>query len=189
MGSSQLPDLGLDSLHQFHYGVTPEVGACYARAAAVCLGRHHQPPSVASVTGHDDTDGRYLVSWTSPSAREQAAFANRDDATRDGAYCLALAALHAHHNMPAISRTATGTGSDYYVGPPGSHINPGDRLLDLENALRLEVSGIDLCTRDSELWSRVNQKVDQLQRGHSNLPGLAGVVAFSLCRIVFRRAE
>jgi hypothetical protein len=45
--------------------------------------------------------------------------------------------------------------------------------------VRLEVSGIDRCT-ESEALYRIRQKVQQAQRGKSDLPALASVVAFNL---------
>jgi hypothetical protein len=57
----------------------------------------------------------------------------------------------------------------------------------LENAIRLEVSGIDRCN-DALLLKRLREKIDQAKRGRSNLPALAVVVGFSMLRIAFRVA-
>jgi hypothetical protein len=64
-----------------------------------------------------------------------------------------------------------------------------DDVLNFEalNLLRVEVSGIDNCGDDAHLEARVRAKVYQLRRGSSPIPGLAGVVAFDLARIRFRR--
>lgn len=172
-----------------HFGVTPPLGATYAEAAAVCLSRHHRPPSRAAVLGHDDTQAEYDVLWNEPSQRQILAWANRTDATELGAYSVVLAALEVHHHLVAIARAAEGSGADYFVGPPGSEVNVSDHGLDLEDALRLEVSGTDSENAEHELRRRINRKVNQVLRGASDVAGLAGVVAFHLLRIVFRRAE
>ena len=61
---------------------------------------------------------------------------NADDATRDGAYSLSLAAIESTLNLVAISRAETRSGADYYVGAPDA--------VNLEDAFRLQISGTDL---------------------------------------------
>ena len=63
------------------------------------------------------------------------------------------------------------TGADYYVACPGEAAN------DLENCLRLEISGVDRGSL-ATATRRLAQKLDQLARGASNLPAMAGVVGF-----------
>lgn len=82
-----------------------------------------------------------------------------------------------------------GSGADYYVGPRGSEVNPADGLLDLENAFRLEVSGIDSADGEARMFGRVREKVEQARSGRSNVPAIAGVVAFNLLQIVFRNVQ
>jgi hypothetical protein len=72
----------------------------------------------------------------------------------------------------AVRRAETGTGSDYYVGPKGSGQS------DLEDCLRLEVSGVSAGDYQ-EVLKRLREKIAQAQRGHSSLPALASVVGFS----------
>ena len=63
------------------------------------------------------------------------------------------------------------TGADYYVAP-------GDTAPDdLEDWLRLEVSGVDRGP-ESTIGQRLRAKLDQAAVGNSNLPALAGVVGF-----------
>ena len=101
---------------------------------------------------------------------------------------MSLAAAEVFLGLVAIGRARERTGSDYYIGLPGMQISPVDGELDYEEAFRLEVSGIDRCEGDADLRRRVTQKVQQLRAGKSSLPGIAGVVAFSLRRIVLRKA-
>ena len=182
----EFPDLY--TLHHRHYGLTEPLGASYAEAAAVCLSRHHEPPVPLQVFADGGDHSVYQVVWNPPSERQGAAWANRDDATRDGAYCVILAAAEAHLGLVAIRRAETKTGADYYVAPPDPSGSGGDPELNLEEAFRLEVSGIDHCESEIQLRARVRQKVEQAQHGNSNLPAIAGVVAFSLLMIVFRNA-
>ncbi|MGI8550203.1 MAG: hypothetical protein ACR2PL_05285 [Dehalococcoidia bacterium] len=181
----EFPELHL--LHERHYGVTPEVGAGLAQAARVCLDRHHSPPVLITVSLDRGAEHAYLTDWKSEAHRAQQAYGNSDEATRDGAYCLALAAAEVHLSLVAYGRTGRGTGADYIIGAPGDP-DPLDIELNLEDAYRLEVSGIDRCESLATLSYRVRQKLEQTRRGTSILPALAGVVAFYLLRVVFERA-
>jgi hypothetical protein len=183
------PTLALASLSERHRGITPEIGAAYAQAAGVCLSRHYQPPVAVRVTADAREDVQYRTEWSLLTQHELDAWGNRDDATRDGAYCMALAGIEQHLGLVAIGRAPVGSGADYYVGPPGSEVNPLDGLLDLENAFRLEVSGIDSADGEARILARVREKVEQARSGKSNLPAIAGVVAFNLLRIVFRNVQ
>jgi len=53
------------------------------------------------------------IDLAAAGARELAAWANADDATRDGAYAIALGALEAGFGLLATSRAETLTGADY----------------------------------------------------------------------------
>ncbi|MYD00209.1 MAG: hypothetical protein F4X13_13180 [Gammaproteobacteria bacterium] len=97
------------------------------------------------------------------------AWNNADDATRDGAYILVVAAVEAELGMVALRRAETRTGADYYVGSPDTD--------DLESALRLEVSGVN-AGDGRAVRGRLAQKLAQARRGISNLPAMAGVVGF-----------
>jgi hypothetical protein len=72
----------------------------------------------------------------------------------------------------AVRRAETGTGADYYIGPTGSGED------DLEDCLRLEISGVDAGNKD-DIVRRLKAKMAQAQRGTSSLPALAGVVGFA----------
>ena len=182
----EIEQLRLDRLHETHAGVTPEVNAAYLQAAAVCLGRLHEPPRNVAVCSDQGDDAEYQASWPIADERARRAWEDRD-ATRDGAYCVVLAALEAHIGLVAIARAAVGTGADYLIGTPGSFTH-ADGELDLENAQRLEVSGDLECDALSELQYRTGLKLTQLRRGKSSLPGIAGVVAFNMLRVELRTA-
>jgi hypothetical protein len=71
----------------------------------------------------------------------------------------------------AVRRAETGTGADYYIGPNGSGED------DLEDCLRLEVSGVS-DGGDKEVNRRLLEKVEQVRRGNGSFPALAGVMGF-----------
>lgn len=108
-----------------------------------------------------------------------AAWANTTDTTRDGAYACELAGVEELRGVVAVRRAETGTGADYYVGPPGAGED------DLENCVRLEVSGAD--GGDYRyMANRLLQKVSQARSGNSSLPALAGVIGFSARLLMLR---
>jgi len=172
--------LPLENMSDRHVGLTPEVAACYLQAACVCLDRHHEPPTDFSL----DSDSQVTltaVKWNPTDDITKRAWANKDDATRDGAYALALASTELSKGLVAVHRAETKTGADYYVAPIDAFSD------DLENWFRLEVSGTD---GDKYRVKRVlNQKVEQTKKGNSNLPALAAVVGFKVKQIFVKTVE
>lgn len=172
---------GLATLHERHPGLTAELSAANAQAAAVCLSRHHSPPTLVDVSvWSDGSTARYLLTWTVPDERALRAWANPDDTTEAGAYAVALASVEAHFGQVALSRTGRHTGSDWWIGPLTD-----ESELDLENALRLEVAGMDRASDEAHLLARLTRKVDQVRKA-SSAPARAAVVAFSSRRVAFR---
>lgn len=98
---------------------------------------------------------------------------------------MVVAAVGECLGLYALGRMGTGTGTDYYLGLPLSE-GDDDEDLNLEASHRLEVSGIDVCPDDATLWARVRRKVSQAKRGSSDLPALAGVIAFNRLHIVLQ---
>jgi hypothetical protein len=187
--ADEIPGLDLDSLSDLHPGLTREVGAAYEQATAVCLSRHHHPPAILSVSHDSGGPVQYRVIWPVPDARIRAAWANDDDATRDGAYGVVLAAAEAHLGLVAFARTPVGSGSDYFLVPSDNSARSGEHELDADTLLRLEVSGIDRSRGDAHLRRRVREKIMQARAGQSDHPAIVGVVAFNMLRIVFRRVR
>ena len=178
----------LSSLHERHYGVDPSVCSALDASARVCLDRHHSSPADIAVTSTPGVTHSYILAWLPSTQRQRHSLANPDDATRDGAYCLTLAAAEIELGWVACARTPRGSGADYYLKPLSEPcLSEGE--LDLERAFRLEVSGIDRCRSEAQLNQRVREKEDQTRRGRSDLPALAGVVAFDLLKIVLRAVE
>ena len=129
-----IPLLPIDKMEERHVGLTAALAECYCEAAQVCLDRSHSPPQEFDLHG-DTFETRALVKWNPPDDKCKMAWANKDDATRDGAYACALAAAELCLGLFAIRRAETLTGADYYIGPGE------ESIYDLEDCFRLEVSG------------------------------------------------
>lgn len=177
----------LADLHERHYGLTEAIARSYAEGAAVCMQRHHSSPTVISVVADAESAHDYLAVWTTPTERQRAAWNNQDDATRDGAYGMVIAAAEAHFGYFVVGRARTGSGSDYLFSTQPH--DQSDEQLDFQETelYRLEVSGIDHCASDAQLDARVELKLRQLRDGQSALPGVTGVVAFNLARVKFAK--
>jgi hypothetical protein len=177
--------LPLNDMAERHPGLTPAIAENYLEAARVCLDRHHISPKIFTLT--IDSNGRaIIVEWKLTDERCQRAWANKDDATRDGAYICALAATELmEEEWVAVHRAQTGTGADYYIAPSGQNLEDFE---DFENWFRLEVSGTDQ-GNESDIKRRLEQKVRQAQNGNSNLPALAVVVGFKEKFIIIQAVE
>jgi len=163
--------LVLEGLDERHPGLTERVADAFAEAARVCLDRHHTSPILFNIERAEDSC-KGLTAWDATDQRTKLAWANTTDTTRDGAYCVAIAALELTDGLVAVSRAETRTGSDYYLG------EPQEALDDLEKSMRLEVSGVDQGNLPI-LRGRLAQKVRQAKNGESSLPAIAAVVGFS----------
>lgn len=172
---SDAGNLTLDRMHERHPGLTEALAQSYVEAACVCLARHHQPPVIFSVNNAGDKLDR-TVDFLIPDKRTRNANANEIDATEAGAYGLSLAAVESVVGMVAVSRAETKTGADWYIAPNG------ELLEDLENCVRLEVSGTSAGT-SGDLRRLLQEKIAQAEKGKSNLPALATVVGFKVLEI------
>ena len=168
--------LPIHDMEQRHAGLTKAVADSYTEAAKVCLDRHHWPPANF---GLEKGNSRLTATlkWQSTDERTRSAWANNNDATEAGAYACVLAAVELLNGLVAVRRAETLTGADYYVAPRD------DAPEDLENCLRLEVSGVDRGPENT-ITNRLRSKLTQAAAGKSNLPALAGVVGFKAGLIV-----
>jgi len=165
------PLLPLSNMAERHRGLTYALADTYQEAACVSLSRNHKPPQEFTLK-NDNSESLTLVDWQPPDERCQLAWANTDDATRDGAYACALAATELALGLFAIKRAETLTGADYYIGSASCEAD------DLEECFRLEVSGTLL--EIYEVNRRLRLKVDQALEGKSSLPAIAVVVGFKI---------
>lgn len=169
-GEEMLRELPLRNLHLRHRALTVSIAGTYEEAASVCLQRHHTPPVEVTLSDNGSRSSA-LVDWPSPNQQTRDAWANETDATRDGGYGCVIAGIEALRGLYAVRRAETGTGADYYIGPPGSGVD------DLEDCLRLEVSGVGHGD-EKEVLKRLSAKVRQARAGNSSLPAVAGVFGF-----------
>jgi hypothetical protein len=173
---NELPRLILEGLHERHSGLTQPLADSYTEAACVCLARHHQPPVTMSLT-HGESNELRVVYFVVPDARMLNAHANEIDATEIAAYAVSLAAVEAVAGLVAVRRAATLTGADWYIAPSGTSSD------DLEDCIRLEVSGINAGV-SSDIKRRLREKLAQAARGASNLPAIAAVIGFKALEVV-----
>ena len=178
MQNQRLP---IDDMEQRHYGLTPALANALKEAARVCLDRHHDSP-ISIIIRHDERRMAADVEWEATDERTQGAWRNEIDTTEAGAYACVLAAVEMFYGLVAVFRAETETGADYYVAPPG--VSPDD----LEEHIRLEVSGVNR-GNDSAVRYRLGEKVAQLARGGSDIPGIAGVIGFRARLILLENLE
>ena len=177
---ARVPSLPIHDMHRRHPGLTKATASSYGEALRVCLDRHHRSPTTFDLIN----DGQALstdADWHPTDRQTRRAWANEFVATEFGAYACILAACELAEGLVAIERADTGTGADYYLAPP-------DETDDLENALRVEVSGLNAGS-PTEIQSRLQQKMTQAAAGSSPLPAVAGVVGFRERLILLSRVE
>lgn len=162
--------LRLSGLGERHPGVTNALGEAYAEAASVCLSQHHQSP-IEVATHYKKRESNCVLPWNEPTSAVLRAYSNELDATEQGAYAVSFAAVEVLAGLVAVRRAETLTGADYYVAPIGT--DPDD----MESCLRMEVSGVGT-GNESVIRARLRQKLQQTEKGRSNLPALAAVVGF-----------
>ncbi len=122
------------------------------------------------------------MEWEPTDERTKYAWANEIDTTEAGACACVLATIELVKGLVAVRRAETGSGADYYIAIPGTFAN------DLEDCIRLEVSGIDR-GNSAAVNRRLKEKLDQAAAGMSNLPAMVGVVGFRARRILLSHLE
>jgi hypothetical protein len=177
MGKPQFP---IHRLSERHPGLTKALGESYTEAARVCFDRHHNSPIEITISG-PVSEISAILEWDLSDKTMLGAYANEIDATEAAAYACALAAVELALGLVGVHRAETKTGADYYIAPVGE-------TDDLENAIRLEISGMDRGD-DAALKRRLKMKVDQAKNGQSNLPALASVVSFQSRKILIQAVE
>ena len=172
----QKPKLPIHDMSTRHSGLTEAVAESLTEAARVCLDRHHEPP-VEFQLGNSEEQFDAIVEWEITDERTKGAWANEIDTTEAGACACTLAAVELSKGLVAVRRAETKTGADYYVAPP---VPPTD---DLEDCIRLEISGVDRGEART-ITRRLRDKQAQAAAGVSDLPAMAGVVGFRARRIL-----
>ena len=171
----------IDSLHERHPAITPEIGSYFFQAACVLMNRHHGPTTTATLSVEFNDEKRTArLNWSMTDQRAQIAWGDQSDLIEAGAVAIALDVILHLTGMCAIARADRKSGADYLLARPETAED------DYEAITRFEVSGIG----DAPQWrwrSRLNEKLDQLDRGQSSRPGIAAVVEFGH-RIVLARS-
>ncbi len=90
----------------------------YSQACDVVLGEFGTSPAAFEASDDRAPYASILISWSEATARDRAAWANTDDATRDAAYGVAIAYVQLQYNLVAVSRSDRMTGCDYWFAPP-----------------------------------------------------------------------
>ena len=176
-----MPYLPLHEMDLRHRGLTPATAANNAEALSVCLSRHHNP-TVTFRVEDNGTPSQADLTWTPPDVRTLHAWGNSTDATEMGACACVIACVELLREHFAVRRADITTGADYYIGPAGAGVE------DLEDCLRLEVSGVD-AGDVREVRQRLLRKTMQARRGNSSLPAVAGVVGYAACLILLADVE
>jgi len=176
-----MPRLDIKALSERHHAITPAIAADLYEAACVCLQRHHTSPQTFDLDDEGNTT-EVEVEWDAPDERTPGARAGERPTTEAGASAIVVAAVEHARGLFAVARADVGSGADYYLLPNGV---PFD---DLEEAVRLEVSGVNrgLARR---VRRRLSEKVRQVRRGDDNLPAIAGVVGFEPRLVVLQELE
>jgi hypothetical protein len=125
----------------------------------------------------------YTLHWRYPSAAQSASHRNEEEATRDGAYAVALGTAGSELRLVTIGRAASRTGTDWYLVDLGTDDSFD---LDREGVTRLEVSGISSDT-PSNVRERVRVKTVQAEAGRSDFPAMVGIVGFRTPLVVLRK--
>lgn len=152
-------------------GITSAFGECLAEAAAVCLeDQGHQSGVNLAVSGVCDA----LYSIDSPTVTDQMrrCWNDHEVTTEHGAYAVAILLAMDVTDGTVVERSRKGTGFDFWLGP--------EDALPFEKKARLEVSGIR--TGGQYVERRVREKVRQMGRSNTNLPGYATVIEFGTPR-------
>ena len=165
-----IDELTLSELAEHHPGLTRPIATCFAEAASVCFDRHHSPPCELSLD-HAGEKTLMALGWKVPSGKIRNAWANDIDTTESGACGVCLAVVHRAIGLVAVRRAETRKGADYYLAPIGANVD------DLENCIRLEVSGVDRGDA-TVITRRLAAKVKQTRDAKTNLPALAVVCGF-----------
>ncbi|MBF0343992.1 MAG: hypothetical protein HQL06_07155 [Nitrospirae bacterium] len=164
-----------------HSGLTKPIADSYTEAACVCLDRFHSSPQKIVIRNETDIK-EAKAQWDTTDELTRGAWANEVDATEAGAYAFALAAVELTEGLYAVRRAETRTGADYYIAPYGKGIE------DLEECLRLEVSGV-AAGGERDVKRRFKEKTEQATRGKSNLPAMAAVVGFKISLILLMNVK
>ena len=150
-------------------GLSSEVGASLAQAAAVCLQSQGHAQGVLLVV-RGVVAASLPVTWKPADNQAQRSWANEIDATENGAVGIAIVLARRVLGYVVLSQSRHGTGFDYWLERDSS-------TQPFEDPISLEVSGIRRGTT-ARVATRLRQKLSQMKAGSVAAPGYAIVVEF-----------
>jgi len=150
-------------------GLTSACGTMLAQSAAVCLEeRDHKNGVQLQVEGMKSD--AFQLEWPAVNGQQERTYNDLQEATENGACCIAILLLRELTGKVVIERSRKGLGFDYWLGD-------GDDDQLFSGKARLEVSGI-LSGTAGQITSRVKQKRDQIKPSAHLAPGYVAVVEF-----------
>ena len=165
-----------------HTGVIECLATSMCISAFVCLGRHHSPPQTKIAVSIDSNEKSHVLTWRAPTVQEIASNYSNQDATRDGAYAVALVCVEKRLNLYAVGRAEDRSGADWLLAPIGYKSDTELPNCDDPSVVRLEVGGYN----DESLAYQLKKKVRQLQVGDSDSHGIAAVVGFDRAKVMIQ---
>lgn len=160
-----LNDLG----NGFHPAISPIFGMALAEAGGVCLeSQGHNVGVQLHVRGFFKSI--FNLNWPPINEQSRRTWNDPEVATEHGAMGIAVLLAKKVTGYAVLERSRKGTGFDYWVGDKSTE--------PFQDKARLEISGIRKGT-ESDVKSRVRQKLKQTTRSASTLPAFAIVVEFS----------
>lgn len=164
-----LEQLDLASLARVIPGITVAFGAMLAESCAVCLADQGHASGVSLTIGGDFEGARAVLRQEVTEAMTRC-YDDEPDATRDGAYALALLLMRDLTGLVGIQRGFQRSGFDWWLGEPDE--------IPFQSKGRLEVSGI----RNGPEYV-VRRATDKLVQGArlegEGMPVYAVVIEFS----------
>lgn len=150
----------------------------FAEAAAVCLARYHEKKVNVVVLG--DLQSEFELVWGQVSEEQRNSYNDLEEATEDGAYCLAIWVIEKLTEYHTLRKSQKQTGIDFFLNHKTDTQNPKPQA-------RLEVSGI-LKGTTSKIKARLNQKIAQsMQSDDLEIPAFIIIVEFSKPSITVKK--
>jgi hypothetical protein len=157
-------------------GITPEMGAFAAQAAAVLL-EHKRHKSGVAMEVIEKRSNPYTVLWPTLHTDAQRTHNDLQEAAEQGAYGIAFLLAEEFTDFKVIERSRKGTGFDYWLGT-------GDQY-PFQQAARMEVSAI--IEGADAVDGRVKAKMKQTDATKGKLPAFVAVVEFGQPKSVFKK--
>lgn len=171
--------LDLDMLAERCVRLAPSKVRALVEAAAVMLDKFHRSPAPGMLYVVDwesmkaTAEHHVHLCWTPPNEQSRDTHANELDATEEGAYAVAFAAVMSR-GYRIVRRAHHGSGADFILAREGEPDNDYHKL---------EVSGVARGNID-ELAQRLVVKMEQVSGGDMDRPGLAVVVGFKAAMLL-----